>query len=264
MSEASPKFWPKICGDSGSAISSPALESGVTPSGLPDGPMTDLFGREVVLAPVSQRREKAEGLEMLVTSGLLGHDSSASAALQRSLESRLQQRLDTAGSTLFKLTWRGRTTPLGRRYLERAASVRRTKDSDCISVPSPTAMDCARGVLPARPWDTGVPLTQIVSLSSVASPSARDWKDTSGMSEIGVDPDGSIRSQLDQLPRQAQLADSGLTATGGTPATKSTGQLNPDYSRWLMGLPIEFSNCADTAMQSARKLRKRSSKAALK
>ena len=36
-----------------------------------------------------------------------------------------------------------------------------------------------------------------------------------------------IRSRLDQLPRQAQLADSGLTATGGTGATRSTGQLGP-------------------------------------
>ena len=33
-------------------------------------------------------------------------DSRASAALQSSLESRLMQRLDTAGSTLFKLTWK--------------------------------------------------------------------------------------------------------------------------------------------------------------
>ena len=325
----------------------------------------------------------------LATSGLLGHDSSASAVLQRSLENRLMTRLDTAGSTLFKLTWKGRTTPLGRRYLERAASVRRTSGSGCTSVPisqvptpeatnrersektlaitakqrlercgqtttplylaevaklsavptpqkhdertrgnteadnhyyphdllnvaelatetynaagnndysrkmvelasvcSPTAQDCSRGGKPARPWDTGVPLTQQVALAtvatpssedsqcagahrgtpdtlhsqtnlcSVASPSARDWKDTSGMSETGVDPDGSIRSRLDQLPRQAQLADSGATATGGTPATKSTGQLNPEYSRWLMGLPSEFSSCVDMVTLLSRRSRK--------
>jgi len=39
-----------------------------------------------------------------------------------------------------------------------------------------------------------------------ATPSTRDWKDTPGMSETGVNPDGSERTRLDQLPRQAGLA----------------------------------------------------------
>ena len=60
-------------------------------------------------------------------------------ALQSSLESRLLQRLDTAGSTLFKLTWRRSITPLGRRLLERAVSVRRTSGSGCTSWPTPRA-----------------------------------------------------------------------------------------------------------------------------
>jgi hypothetical protein len=77
----------------------------------------------------------------------------------------------------------------------------------------------------------------------------------------GVDPDGSTRSRLDQLPRQAQLADSGLTATGGTDGTKSTGQLDPAYSRWLMGVPPEWDGFAYTAMQSVSQQCKRSSKA---
>jgi hypothetical protein len=228
---------------------------------------------------------------MLVTSGLLGHDSSASAALQRSLENRLMTRLDTAGSTLFKLTWRGRTTPLGRRYLERAASVRRTSGKGCTSVPTPNAMG---GGQTSRSGNrkgellmggiaqlATVPTPQVAdtsgggqakramggkadtlhsqtNLCSVASPSARDWKDTSGMSETGVDPDGSIRTRLDQLPRQAQLADSGLTATGGTPATKSIGQLDPAYSRWLQGLPAVFCDCGVMATALCRKSRKRS------
>ncbi len=98
------------------------------------------------------------------------------------------------------------------------------------------------------------------NLASISTPSSRDWKDTSGMSETGVDPDGSTRSWLDQLPRQAQLAATGLIATGGTEETKSTGQLDPDYSRWLQGLPPVFCDCAVTAMQSLRPSRKSSSK----
>ena len=41
-----------------------------------------------------------------------------------------------------------------------------------------------------------------------------------------ADPDGLSRSRLDQLPSQAQLAASGLTATGGTAATGNSGQLD--------------------------------------
>ena len=51
--------------------------------------------------PASRARAKGEGLTTLVTSGLSGIPSSASAALQSSLESRLMPRLDSAGSTLF-------------------------------------------------------------------------------------------------------------------------------------------------------------------
>lgn len=390
--------------DSHSAISLPALESGAMPCDSLDGPTTDQSGLEVAPVKVSQQQGKVKGLRMLATSGLLGIDSSASAALQRSLESRLRQQLDSAGSTLFKLTWKRKRTPLGRSYLARAVSGHRTSDSAFTSLPTPntldsipreglrpsriatnresgylseivplasvvspqegdahrggqakryleknhavrlndqamlsavptpiaskntpsqrddftpnlanvatlasvptqmagtptqkgyneagstdyerkmdvalglretvnspklttvstpTAQDHSRGGKPARPQDTGVPLSQQAALATVASPSARDWKDTSGMSETGVDPDGSIRSRLDQLPRQAQLAASGQTATGGTGATESTGQLAPDYSRWLMGLPPEWCDCVVTAMASFRKSPRRSSK----
>jgi len=47
--------------------------------------------------------------------------------------------LDTAGSTLFKLTWKRRRTPLGRSYLERAVSVGQTSGSGFTSWPTPTA-----------------------------------------------------------------------------------------------------------------------------
>ena len=153
MSEALQTWQPPTFEDSSSAISSPALECGVTPSDSQALPMTDLFGQAVALAPVSAPQEKAKGLQTLVTSGHIGYASSASAALQASLESRLRQQLDTAGSTLFTLTWKRRRTPLGRSYLERAASVRRTSDNDCISV-AKSNRDAIRerGGLPARPW----------------------------------------------------------------------------------------------------------------
>ena len=123
--------------DTPSATSSPESESGATRSGSQAGRMTDLFGQEVAPARPSAQPEKARGLMTLATSGRIGIGSSASAALQLSLASRLKQRLDTAGSTLFSLTWRTRTTPLGRRYLERAASGHRTGGKGFTSWPTP-------------------------------------------------------------------------------------------------------------------------------
>lgn len=99
-----------------------------------------------------------------------------------------------------------------------------------------------------------------LAITSVAMESQRDYKDTAGMAVIGENPDGSQRTRLDQLPRQAQLADSGQTVTGGTGETKNIGQLNPDYSRWLMGFPVEWGSCADMAMLLSRGSRRSSSK----
>jgi hypothetical protein len=271
------------CGDSPNAISLPASESGPTPCASPDGPMTDLFGREVVLAPVSQRLAKAEGLQTLVTSGLIGRDSPASADLQRSLENRLMTRLDTAGSTLFKLTWKGRTTPLGRRYLERAASARRTSGSGCTSWPTPRSVESGHTTgNPSRALDRRARLEDVVHASGWVSPTERDHSrgilppretDTGvpvvGAGLAGTNPDGSERDRTDRLSSQATLTVSGETRIGysardGIVTIGNGAQLNPEHSRWLMGLPAVFSSCADTVTRSARRSPRSSSKRALK
>ena len=354
MSDQYAMFEEATLPDIPSATSLPAEASGALPCDRQDGETTDPCGREAAPAPASARRAKGEGLMMLVTSGRNGFGSSASAGLQRCLESRLMQRLDTAGSTLWDWTWRAKATPLRRRYFQRQASERRTSATGFSSVPTPNTMDTLppmdyekRLNHPSRPGRTqsgnirevvtlhsqanlssvptptanpangepeaflerkrramrngsqsmGVVLSDLnmvsklttvptpavgdslgggsqtaanrkaagmtrpsgatygtvlrheVMLANLTTPSARAWKDTSGMSESGVDPDGSIRSRLDQLPRQAQLAASGPTATGGSGATASTGQsgkestpssgqLNAGYSRWLQGVPV--------------------------
>ena len=123
--------------DMPNATSSPAEASGPSLSAKPDGSTTARSGPAPAPAPASPQQAKEKGLMILVTSGLIGCGSSASAALQQSLENRLVPRLDTVGSTLFKLTWKHKTTPLGRSYLERAASALRTSASGFTSWRSP-------------------------------------------------------------------------------------------------------------------------------
>lgn len=63
------------------------------------------------------------------------------------------------------------------------------------------------------------------------TPSARDWKDTPGMSTTGTNPDGSTRERMDQLPRQIH----GATGISLSVETGKRGALEPMFARWLMG-----------------------------
>lgn len=100
-------------------------------------------------------------------------------------------------------------------------------------------------------------LAHQVQLVGWASPASRDWKDTPGMATQAVNPDGSVRNRLDQLPRQAQLTASGPTSNGSPVETAKRGQLNPDFSRWLMGLPSAWAQTAPWKRSRARKPSKR-------
>ncbi len=51
---------------------------------------------------------------------------------------------------------------------------------------------------------------------------------------------------------------SGEMLTGCSAGMESGGQLNPELSRWLMGLPDAWASCAPTETPSLRRSRKRS------
>ena len=176
--------------DTHSAISLQVLESGPTPFGSQAGQMIDLFGQVPVRANLSARQAKELGLMTSGTSGPPSTTSSESDALQKFLESRLQARTQTLGSTLYAMTWKPWVTPSGRSRSRLRASVRRTSETDCTG------------------WVT---------------PAARDWKDPPGMV---AQRDGKDRN--DQLPRQAYLAGwptpQTSDSTGGGQAKRAMGE----------------------------------------
>ena len=124
------------------------LEFGAMPLDKQAGQMTEKCGQEAALASLSARQAKELGL---LTSGTYGQRSSisfVSVALSRCLASRLRQKTDLLGSTLWRLTWKERTTPQGRLIPALRASVLRTSDKDFIGWPTlnaspqgPRAMD---------------------------------------------------------------------------------------------------------------------------
>jgi hypothetical protein len=231
-------------------------------------------------------------------SGTYGQPSSTSSNsldLTLSLESKLQAKLDSRGSTLFKLTWKRRATPQQRSIFALRASGLRTSVSVYSGVPTPMAgtpaqngnneagnNDYSRKIValasvPTPNLPTGGPnsrstlthtggmdLEGAASLASLdlqvrlaaATPAARDYKSNSSTEEFQLQQWNHPRGK--PLSAQATLADSGKDATGGTGVTKSSGQLNPEYSRWLQGYPKEWGNCADMVIPSSRKSRRNS------
>ena len=204
--------------DTPSAISSPGSVDGPTRSSSQAGQQTNPSGPGAVPVNLSARQAKAAGL---LTSGTYGQRStglSASADLSMFLGSRLQERLERLGSTLYRLTWRQKTTPAGLPFYQLVASVPRISASDCSGWPTPTTRDYR------------------------SERATAEW-----LEQRLADPKGkSLPMIATHYPMAVRLTASGQTLTGSDAGMESGGQLNPALSRFLQGYPTGWHSSEDT------------------
>jgi hypothetical protein len=143
---------------------------------------------------------------------------------------------------------------------------------------TPRATDGSNG----GPNQAGGALSADAAMAAWATPSTRDFKSASGSEEFLADRAEQSRGKplseqaftLSPWPtpncttgqggslnhmdgRRSNLIDtvllSGPTPTGSPAGTAKPGQLNPNMSRWLQGLPAVWDLCAPTPIRKARK-----------
>jgi hypothetical protein len=219
-----------------SATSSPVSEDGVSHSEWQVGQTKDLFGQVAHLVNHSAQQVGNKVKLMSDTLPPLSSISLESVNLQQFLVSRLRQRLETLGSMIYRLTWKEAATPQQWQYYRLAAWAHRTKENECFSWATPLYSD-GRGSagkgkkeLPNQakfvPWST---------------PTTQDNNQVAGQGKAALHPKRG--TTLGGAARQC-IAE-----------TTSVGkyQLNPRFSLWLMGYPIEWAYCGEAVTQSSRK-----------
>ena len=251
--------------------SSQASGAGPTRSNLLAGIQLEMFGQDPALANhfQSPQEEMPKDSQMIDISGPFGYGSFGSTALQLSLESRLRANLAVTGSLESELTWKNWDMPLGPQICALRASTRRTEGNDFTGWPTPdtvaigdgTAFEIQRQNLIARrarvkqaqlegkmsPGSGRSMSLQMAAQSTVDMVPFTGWSTPCVVEPATRTPRPSRAATgrtSEYLGRQVyQISGIDTTSPSAEPSTAppSTGALNPDFSRWLMGYPADYA-----------------------
>jgi len=276
--EASPTCNPTMFDNTDKHTFLPESEVGLSPCNWQDGRQMLLFGPEAALANRFRAPESEGGTPTSDTSGPLGSDLSASAALQSSLASRLHQRMDSNGSMEYSLTWKTRVTPAGRPICALRASGHHTSGKGCTGWLSPQAADSKRvdgGTVPTLPaavqlmgWPTPNAMEGGATSRSgerkdelLIGGLIRGWHTPKGTDGTKGGPNQTGETLVQDVmltewatPRAIYGEHSGmsdakhLTGQAGASTSSSPAEttapaasvLNPAMARWLMGFPASW------------------------
>jgi len=199
------------------AISSPASEAGATRSDSQGIQMNEECGQGVARVNLLAEQGGIKDLKMKDICGGTGSSLLKTGTLQSSLENKLRELVDTSGSPEYVLTWKHQTMPLGEPICALLASRRLTLENELTGWASPK-----RG----HSFGPRNPETILKSYQKRGFTTAR--LDDQAALILGT-PLMSLRAKMER------------------------GALNPEHSRWLMGFPPEWTNCAPTATPLFRK-----------